>query len=389
MQAHVCHREDGQQATRGKHQIQRENVSQNAENHGGQRAPAGGGGADEAQNRPPVFLRERQHHRRVEDAVAHRVGKACQEHAHTHDGIILCQIRQNEKKSRTQEAAAHAPVPGLWLQPHNPQQAYTQQRRGGFHAHKIPVHVHGKALFQGKGQHQRHGAGAQKIQNQRAGDEQLQVPVPENFPNRHAEIRKNPSKGDFLPLMHGFRYGDEQLGKGGNQIADAVEQHDQRHPQERDQRAADGLAHQIDKRVHAGKHGLPPHHIVMGNDVQHQCVDRRGEKHGAGRSQKRRRQHHGDAEAIREGQNPQRQHDHAPQRVHAHDDQLTAAFVDDAAAEGHDQHGHEHGDGGHNAHQGAGAGFLVNPIADGNAVEDISQGADGVALEHEDGIFVP
>ena len=71
--------------------------------------------------------------------------------------------------------------------------------------------------------------------------------VPKQSPNRHS-----------FPLMHRLGNVDEGLRQGGDQVGNAVEYNDHRHPQKGHQRAADRLAHQAQGGGGSGVDGLAP-----------------------------------------------------------------------------------------------------------------------------------
>ena len=127
----------------------------------------------------------------------------------------------------------------------------------------------------------------------------------------------------------------------------------------------------------------------MGNDIQHQRADGGGEKYGTQRSYQRSEEHPRNAQLIGIGQCADEQHHNASQRVHAHDDHFTVAFIHNAARKGCKEHKGKHGNGGHNAHQRAGASLLVHPVANGNTVEQIADCTDCIALQHQNKIFIP
>ncbi len=130
-------------------------------------------------------------------------------------------------------------------------------------------------------------------------------------------------------------------------------------------------------------------HILGGNDVDREGTDSWGVEHTAKGSQQGDQKDHRHIELAQKGQQTYGQHQNALQRIDAHHYPLAVAFVNNAAGEGGEEHSHEHGDGGHNAHQGAGAGLLIDPVADGYAVHQIADGTDGASLQQQDKIAVP
>ena len=97
-------------------------------------------------------------------------------------------------------------------------------------------------------------------------------------------------------------------------------------------------------------------------------------------------QHTGDAQQVQIGQQTNDEHHDTLHDVHPHQHPFAAAFIHNAAAEGGQEHGHEHGDRGHDAHEAAGAGLLIDPVADGHAVHQVTDSADGAPLQKQDEI---
>ena len=118
--------------------------------------------------------------------------------------------------------------------------------------------------------------------------EDPQAPVGKNRPDRFLGIMKDAFDGDRRTLLYGPGDMDQQLRCGTVQIAQTVDDHDQRHTEEGDHHTAEGRAYHIDGGSHSGKYRLAPDHIIPGDDVQHQGADRRRIKHTAHRRQKRR-----------------------------------------------------------------------------------------------------
>ena len=70
----VQHRRQGNEVTRCENDVERENIAQHTVDHGRNCGSADRSRLDEAQDRAPVILRQRQHQRCAEDGVAGAVG---------------------------------------------------------------------------------------------------------------------------------------------------------------------------------------------------------------------------------------------------------------------------------------------------------------------------
>ena len=337
----------GRQGDRGAHredQIQREHIAQQAVDHRGQGRAAGGGRLDEAQDRAPVLLRQGQHHGGIEYGIADAVQAGRQEGEDTHRHEAAAQPGQDEKYHGAAEAQGHDPEPGHGLQLQDAQEQDTQQRAHGVYAHDIAVHIHREALLHAEGEGQGQGAGAQQIHDQGRGHEDPQALIGEDRLHGGAHIPQKPADGYLLPLLHRPRHPDEELGKSGIEVAQAVDHHDQRHAEEGHHDAAEGGAHGLDQAHGPGEDRLAPYHIIMGDDVDHEGIHRGAVENAAQGRQERRQQHPRDAQPVRIGQDAHGQHEKSLEDIHAHHDPLPVQLIHDAAGEGREEHGHEHGD---------------------------------------------
>ena len=380
VEAHIQHGCQGEQTSHREHQIQRKYITENAVDHRRQRGAADGGRIDESEDRAPVLLRQGQHQGSVENRIAGTVRKGSEKGHDAQGNKFRGEVGQGEEQHGAGEAQGHDPKARLRAQLHNAESQHTDQRCGGPDCHQISVHVHGKALLHAKGKHQRQRSCGQQIQNQGGGHKDPQTPVGKNRPDRFPGIMKDAFDRHRLTLLDGPGDMDEQLGRGTVQIAQTVDDHDQRHTEEGDHHAAEGRTHHADQGIGAGKDGLSPDHIIVGNDVDHQRSGGGRIEHTAQGGQERGDQHTGDAQPVQIGQQTDDEHHDTLHDVHPHQHPFAAAFIHNAAAEGGQKHGHEHGNGGHDAHQGTGTRLPVDPVADGHAVHQITDGADDISL---------
>jgi hypothetical protein len=66
---------------------------------------------------------------------------------------------------------------------------------------------------------------------------------------------------------------DEQLGYGGVQIAESVENNNERDTEKGHHNPAEGTAHHANEGGHPRKNRLPPYHVIMGDDIEHEGAD--------------------------------------------------------------------------------------------------------------------
>ena len=268
MEAQAQHRHQGNRGTCRKHQIQREHIAQHAVDQGRECHATSAGRLDKAQNRAPVLLRQRQHQGSIEHRIPGRICHRRKEKEDAQRHKLITKICEQQQRFRDRKAQGQHPEAGLRAQFHDTQQHHAQQRCSRNNGTTIAVHIHGEALFQRKRKHQRHGACAQKVENQSTRYKNPQAAIGKNRFNSNAEIPQGTLYRYSLSLLDRFGHADKQLGNRAVQIAAAIDHHDQRHTEQGDHSTAEGAAHQIDQGAHTGSDRLTPDHIIMGNNVQ-------------------------------------------------------------------------------------------------------------------------
>ena len=190
-------------------------------------------------------------------------------------------------------------------------------------------------------------------------------------------------------MLDGFGNMDEKLCKGRVEITQAVDHNDHGNAEECHHNTAEGSTHGVDHGGGGGEDGLATNHVVPGNDVDHQGAGSGGIEDAAEGGQEGGDEDTGDCQQIKVGQNANGDHQQALHDIHTNHHPFAVAFVDDAAGERGEEHGYKQGNGSHDAHEAVGAGLFIDPIADGDAVHQIAQGADHAGLQQKDVVFIP